>query len=152
LPRIKIIKDPASAGIVGGFTVTEADDGVTVTVSDEVELARVRAAVPDGVAALARGCASGVDRAVQATQNALRVIPEDLLRAARGVLVAVTADPDQALNDVSDAVRLVEAAVSGAAPIHVSVTDADTGGEARVILVAAAGGDASPAWGAAGWT
>ncbi len=138
MARIRIVMDPANAGRVGGFTVTEAEDGVTVAVGDEHELMRVRTAVPEGVAAVAHGHAVGADCAVRATEGALRVIPEDLLRTARGVLVVVTAHPDQARSGVNEALRLVEAAVSGAAPIHVSVTGAELGREARVTVIAGA--------------
>src|SRR3546814_15012710 len=80
-----------------------------------VDFADVRTVMSEmGMAMMGTGCASGPNRAREATEAAIRnPLLEDVnLQGARGILVNITAGPDLSLGEYSDVGSIIEAFAS----------------------------------------
>jgi cell division protein FtsZ len=85
------------------------------------------------------GCASGPNRAREATEAAIRnPLLEDVnLQGARGILVNITAGPDLSLGEYSDVGNIIEQFASEHATVKVgTVIDPDMRDELHVTVVA----------------
>ena len=92
-----------------------------------------------GMAMMGTGCASGPNRAREATEAAIRnPLLEDVnLQGARGILVNITAGPDLSLGEYSDVGSIIEAFASEHAMVKVgTVIDPDMRDELHVTVVA----------------
>src|SRR5690606_17520242 len=92
-----------------------------------------------GMAMMITGCASGPNRAREATEAAIRnPLLEDVnLTGARGILVNITAGPDLSLGEYSDVGSIIEQFASDAATVKVgTVIDPDMRDELHVTVVA----------------
>ena len=92
-----------------------------------------------GMAMMGTGCASGPNRAREATEAAIRnPLLEDVnLQGARGILVNITAGPDLSLGEYSDVGNIIEQFASEHATVKVgTVIDADMRDELHVTVVA----------------
>jgi cell division protein FtsZ len=92
-----------------------------------------------GMAMMGTGCASGPNRAREATEAAIRnPLLEDVnLQGARGILVNITAGPDLSLGEYSDVGSIIEAFASDHAMVKVgTVIDPDMRDELHVTVVA----------------
>ncbi|MGE8353415.1 MAG: cell division protein FtsZ, partial [Pseudomonas protegens] len=92
-----------------------------------------------GMAMMGTGCASGPNRAREATEAAIRnPLLEDVnLEGARGILVNITAGPDLSLGEYSDVGSIIEAFASEHAMVKVgTVIDPDMRDELHVTVVA----------------
>ena len=91
------------------------------------------------MAMMGTGCASGPNRAREATEAAIRnPLLEDVnLQGARGILVNITAGPDLSLGEYSDVGNIIEQFASEHATVKVgTVIDADMRDELHVTVVA----------------
>ncbi len=91
------------------------------------------------MAMMGTGCASGPNRAREATEAAIRnPLLEDVnLQGARGILVNITAGPDLSLGEYSDVGSIIEQFASEHATVKVgTVIDADMRDELHVTVVA----------------
>ena len=91
------------------------------------------------MAMMGTGCASGPNRAREATEAAIRnPLLEDVnLQGARGILVNITAGPDLSLGEYSDVGSIIEAFASEHAMVKVgTVIDPDMRDELHVTVVA----------------
>jgi cell division protein FtsZ len=92
-----------------------------------------------GMAMMGTGCASGPNRAREATEAAIRnPLLEDVnLQGARGILVNITAGPDLSLGEYSDVGNIIEQFASEQATVKVgTVIDPDMRDELHVTVVA----------------
>jgi cell division protein FtsZ len=92
-----------------------------------------------GMAMMGTGCASGPNRAREATEAAIRnPLLEDVnLQGARGILVNITAGPDLSLGEYSDVGNIIEQFASEHATVKVgTVIDPDMRDELHVTVVA----------------
>jgi cell division protein FtsZ len=92
-----------------------------------------------GMAMMGTGCASGPNRAREATEAAIRnPLLEDVnLQGARGILVNITAGLDLSLGEYAAVGEIIEAFASEAATVKVgAVIDADMRDELHVTVVA----------------
>jgi cell division protein FtsZ len=92
-----------------------------------------------GMAMMGTGCASGPNRAREATEAAIRnPLLEDVnLQGARGILVNITAGPDLSLGEYSDVGSIIEQFASEHATVKVgTVIDPDMREELHVTVVA----------------
>ena len=105
-----------------------------------VDFADVRTVMSEmGMAMMGTGCASGPNRAREATEAAIRnPLLEDVnLEGARGILVNITAGPDLSLGEYSDVGSIIEAFASEHAMVKVgTVIDPDMRDELHVTVVA----------------
>ncbi|MCH5550305.1 cell division protein FtsZ [Pseudomonas syringae pv. syringae] len=105
-----------------------------------VDFADVRTVMSEmGMAMMGTGCASGPNRAREATEAAIRnPLLEDVnLQGARGILVNITAGPDLSLGEYSDVGSIIEAFASEHAMVKVgTVIDPDMRDELHVTVVA----------------
>ena len=105
-----------------------------------VDFADVRTVMSEmGMAMMGTGCASGPNRAREATEAAIRnPLLEDVnLEGARGILVNITAGPDLSLCEYSDVGSIIEAFASEHAMVKVgTVIDPDMRDELHVTVVA----------------
>ena len=137
------------AGLLWAFA--KADDvlaGAVRGISDiikrpgmiNVDFADVKTVMSEmGMAMMGTGCASGPNRAREATEAAIRnPLLEDVnLQGARGILVNITAGPDLSLGEYSDVGNIIEQFASEQATVKVgTVIDPDMRDELHVTVVA----------------
>ncbi len=137
------------AGLLSAFA--KADDvlaGAVRGISDiikrpgmiNVDFADVRTVMSEmGMAMMGTGCASGPNRAREATEAAIRnPLLEDVnLQGARGILVNITAGLDLSLGEYAAVGEIIEAFASEAATVKVgAVIDPDMRDELHVTVVA----------------
>ncbi|WP_287029097.1 cell division protein FtsZ [Pseudomonas sp. UBA6310] len=105
-----------------------------------VDFADVKTVMSEmGMAMMGTGCASGPNRAREATEAAIRnPLLEDVnLQGARGILVNITAGPDLSLGEYSDVGNIIEQFSSEHATVKVgTVIDPDMRDELHVTVVA----------------
>ncbi|WP_462381551.1 cell division protein FtsZ [Pseudomonas sp. Marseille-QA0892] len=105
-----------------------------------VDFADVKTVMSEmGMAMMGTGCASGPNRAREATEEAIRnPLLEDVnLQGARGILVNITAGPDLSLGEYSDVGSIIEQFASEHATVKVgTVIDPDMRDELHVTVVA----------------
>jgi cell division protein FtsZ len=105
-----------------------------------VDFADVKTVMSEmGMAMMGTGCASGPNRAREATEAAIRnPLLEDVnLQGARGILVNITAGPDLSLGEYSDVGNIIEQFASEQATVKVgTVIDPDMRDELHVTVVA----------------
>jgi cell division protein FtsZ len=105
-----------------------------------VDFADVKTVMSEmGMAMMGTGCASGPNRAREATEAAIRnPLLEDVnLQGARGILVNITAGPDLSLGEYSDVGSIIEQFASEHATVKVgTVIDPDMREELHVTVVA----------------
>jgi cell division protein FtsZ len=105
-----------------------------------VDFADVKTVMSEmGMAMMGTGCASGPNRAREATEAAIRnPLLEDVnLQGARGILVNITAGPDLSLGEYSDVGNIIEQFASEHATVKVgTVIDPDMRDELHVTVVA----------------
>ncbi|WP_017904847.1 cell division protein FtsZ [Pseudomonas asplenii] len=127
--------DDVLAGAVRGISDIIKRPGMI-----NVDFADVRTVMSEmGMAMMGTGCASGPNRAREATEAAIRnPLLEDVnLQGARGILVNITAGPDLSLGEYSDVGSIIEAFASEAAMVKVgTVIDPDMRDELHVTVVA----------------
>ncbi len=127
--------DDVLAGAVRGIS-----DIITRPGMINVDFADVRTVMSEmGMAMMGTGCASGPNRAREATEAAIRnPLLEDVnLQGARGILVNITAGPDLSLGEYSDVGSIIEAFASEHAMVKVgTVIDPDMRDELHVTVVA----------------
>jgi cell division protein FtsZ len=126
--------DDVLAGAVRGISDIIKRPGMI-----NVDFADVRTVMSEmGMAMMGTGCASGPNRAREATEAAIRnPLLEDVnLQGARGILVNITAGPDLSLGEYSD-VGSIKAFASEHAMVKVgTVIDPDMRDELHVTVVA----------------
>ncbi|MFA0967540.1 cell division protein FtsZ [Pseudomonas amygdali] len=127
--------DDVLAGAVRGISDIIKRPGMI-----NVNFADVRTVMSEmGMAMMGTGCASGPNRAREATEAAIRnPLLEDVnLQGARGILVNITAGPDLSLGEYSDVGSIIEAFASEHAMVKVgTVIDPDMRDELHVTVVA----------------
>ena len=127
--------DDVLAGAVRGISDIIKRPGMI-----NVDFADVRTVMSEmGMAMMGTGCASGPNRAREATEAAIRnPLLEDVTRqGARGILVNITAGPDLSLGEYSDVGSIIEAFASEHAMVKVgTVIDPDMRDELHVTVVA----------------
>ena len=127
--------DDVLAGAVRGISDIIKRPGMI-----NVDVADVRTVMSEmGMAMMGTGCASGPNRAREATEAAIRnPLLEDVnLQGARGILVNITAGPDLSLGEYSDVGSIIEAFASDHAMVKVgTVIDPDMRDELHVTVVA----------------
>jgi len=127
--------DDVLAGAVRGISDIIKRPGMI-----NVDFADVRTVMSEmGMAMMGTGCASGPNRAREATEAAIRnPLLEDVnLQGARGILVNITAGPDLSLGEYSDVGSIIEAFASDSAMVKVgTVIDPDMRDELHVTVVA----------------
>ena len=127
--------DDVLAGAVRGISDIIKRPGMI-----NVDFADVRTVMSEmGMAMMGTGCASGPNRAREATEAAIRnPLLEDVnLEGARGILVNITAGPDLSLGEYSDVCSIIEAFASEHAMVKVgTVIDPDMRDELHVTVVA----------------
>jgi cell division protein FtsZ len=105
-----------------------------------VDFADVKTVMSEmGMAMMGTGCASGPNRAREATEAAIRnPLLEDVnLQGARGILVNITAGPDLSLGEYSDVGNIIEQFASEHATVKVgTVIDSEMRDELHVTVVA----------------
>lgn len=92
-----------------------------------------------GMAMMGTGCASGPNRAREATEEAIRnpLLDDVNINGARGILVSITAGPDLTLGEYAEVGGIIEAFSSDEAMVKVgTVIDPDMGDELHVTVVA----------------
>lgn len=116
--------DDVLAGAVRGISDIIKRPGMI-----NVDFADVKTVMSEmGMAMMGTGCASGPNRAREATEAAIRnPLLEDVnLQGARGILVNITAGPDLSLGEYSDVGNIIEQFASEHATVKVgTVIDAD---------------------------
>lgn len=127
--------DDVLAGAVRGISDIIKRPGMI-----NVDFADVKTVMSEmGMAMMGTGCASGPNRAREATEAAIRnPLLEDVnLQGARGILVNITAGPDLSLGEYSDVGSIIEQFASEHATVKVgTVIDADMRDELHVTVVA----------------
>ena len=127
--------DDVLAGAVRGISDIIKRPGMI-----NVDFADVRTVMSEmGMAMMGTGCATGPNRAREATEAAIRnPLLEDVnLEGARGILVNITAGPDLSLGEYSDVGSIIEAFASEHAMVKVgTVIDPDMRDELHVTVVA----------------
>ena len=127
--------DDVLAGAVRGISDIIKRPGMI-----NVDFADVRTVMSEmGMAMMGTGCASGPNRAREATEAAIRnPLLEDVnLEGARGILVNITAGPALSLGEYSDVGSIIEAFASEHAMVKVgTVIDPDMRDELHVTVVA----------------
>ncbi|PBP44628.1 cell division protein FtsZ [Pseudomonas syringae] len=127
--------DDVLAGAVRGISDIIKRPGMI-----NVDFADVRTVMSEmGMAMMGTGCASGPNRAREATEAAIRnPLLEDVnFQGARGILVNITAGPDLSLGEYSDVGSIIEAFASEHAMVKVgTVIDPDMRDELHVTVVA----------------
>ena len=127
--------DDVLAGAVRGISDIIKRPGMI-----NVDFADVRTVMSEmGMAMMGNGCATGPNRAREATEAAIRnPLLEDVnLQGARGILVNITAGPDLSLGEYSDVGSIIEAFASEHAMVKVgTVIDPDMRDELHVTVVA----------------
>lgn len=127
--------DDVLAGAVRGISDIIKRPGMI-----NVDFADVKTVMSEmGMAMMGTGCASGPNRAREATEAAIRnPLLEDVnLQGARGILVNITAGPDLSLGEHSDVGNIIEQFASEHATVKVgTVIDADMRDELHVTVVA----------------
>ena len=127
--------DDVLAGAVRGISDIIKRPGMI-----NVDFADVKTVMSEmGMAMMGTGCASGPNRAREATEAAIRnPLLEDVnLEGARGILVNITAGPDLSLGEYSDVGSIIEAFASEHAMVKVgTVIDPDMRDELHVTVVA----------------
>jgi cell division protein FtsZ len=127
--------DDVLAGAVRGISDIIKRPGMI-----NVDFADVKTVMSEmGMAMMGTGCASGPNRAREATEAAIRnPLLEDVnLQGARGILVNITAGPDLSLGEYSDVGNIIEQFASEAATVKVgTVIDPDMRDELHVTVVA----------------
>ncbi|MFC5369929.1 cell division protein FtsZ [Arcanobacterium bovis] len=138
-----------NVGIIEAFRMADEvlNSGVKgisdlITKAGEINLdfADVKAIMKDaGTALMGIGSASGADRALRATENAISSpLLEARIDGAHGVLLAFTASTDLGLTEYSEASNLVKEAVDPNANIIIGLMiDESLGDELRVTVIAA---------------
>lgn len=105
-----------------------------------VDFADVKTVMSEmGMAMMGTGCASGPNRAREATEEAIRnPLLEDVnLQGARGILVNITAGPDLSLGEYSEVGNIIDQFASESATVKVgTVIDPDMRDELHVTVVA----------------
>ena len=127
--------DDVLAGAVRGISDIIKRPGMI-----NVDFADVKTVMSEmGMAMMGTGCASGPNRAREATEAAIRnPLLEDVnLQGARGILVNITAGPDLSLGEYSDVGNIIEQFASEQATVKVgTVIDPDMRDELHVTVVA----------------
>ncbi len=127
--------DDVLAGAVRGISDIIKRPGMI-----NVDFADVRTVMSEmGMAMMGTGCASGPNRAREATEAAIRnpLLEGVNLQGARGILVNITAGPDLSLGEYSDVGSIIEAFASEHAMVKVgTVIDPDMRDELHVTVVA----------------
>ncbi|HZJ94205.1 MAG TPA: cell division protein FtsZ [Thiopseudomonas sp.] len=127
--------DDVLAGAVRGISDIIKRPGMI-----NVDFADVKTVMSEmGMAMMGTGCASGPNRAREATEEAIRnPLLEDVnLNGARGILVNITAGPDLTLGEYAEVGGIIEAFASNEAMVKVgTVIDPDMRDELHVTVVA----------------
>ena len=127
--------DDVLTGAVRGISDIMLREGLM-----NVDFADVKTVMSEmGMAMMGTGCASGPNRAREATEAAIRnPLLEDVnLQGARGILVNITAGPDLSLGEYSDVGNIIEQFASEHATVKVgTVIDPDMRDELHVTVVA----------------
>src|SRR5699024_6562408 len=127
--------DDVLAGAVRGISDIIKRPGMI-----NVDFADVKTVMSEmGMAMMGTGCASGPNRAREATEEAIRnPLLEDVnLNGARGILVNITAGPDLTLGEYAEVGGIIEAFASSEAMVKVgTVIDPDMRDELHVTVVA----------------
>ena len=127
--------DDVLAGAVRGISDIIKRPGMI-----NVDFADVKTVMSEmGMAMMGTGCASGPNRAREATEEAIRnPLLEDVnLNGARGILVNITAGPDLTLGEYAEVGSIIEAFASDEAMVKVgTVIDPDMRDELHVTVVA----------------
>lgn len=134
IEAFKMADDVLHSGVKG------ISDLITKPGVVNVDFADVKAIMKDaGTALMGIGSASGPDRAVLATENAISSpLLEASINGAHGVLLAFTASTDLSISEYSDASKLVKEAVDpNANIIHGLFIDEQLGDELQVTVIAA---------------
>ena len=127
--------DDVLTGAVRGISDIMLREGLM-----NVDFADVKTVMSEmGMAMMGTGCASGPNRAREATEAAIRnPLLEDVnLQGARGILVNITAGLDLSLGEYAAVGEIIEAFASEHATVKVgAVIDPDMGDELHVTVVA----------------
>ncbi len=127
--------DDVLAGAVRGISDIIKRPGMI-----NVDFADVKTVMSEmGMAMMGTGCASGTNRAREATEEAIRnPLLEDVnLHGARGILVNITAGPDLSLGEYAEVGSIIEEFASDEAMVKVgTVIDPDMRDELHVTVVA----------------
>ncbi len=127
--------DDVLAGAVRGISDIIKRPGMI-----NVDFADVKTVMSEmGMAMMGTGCASGPNRAREATEEAIRnPLLEDVnLHGARGILVNMTAGPDLSLGEYAEVGSIIEEFASDEAMVKVgTVIDPDMRDELHVTVVA----------------
>lgn len=127
--------DDVLAGAVRGISDIIKRPGMI-----NVDFADVKTVMSEmGMAMMGTGCATGPNRAREATESAIRnPLLEDVnLQGARGILVNITAGPDLSLGEYSDVGDIIEQFASDQAMVKVgTVIDPEMRDELHVTVVA----------------
>ncbi|OEC47207.1 cell division protein FtsZ [Pseudomonas sp. 1D4] len=127
--------DDVLAGAVRGISDIIKRPGMI-----NVDFADVKTVMSEmGMAMMGTGCASGPNRAREATEAAIRnpLLDDVNLQGARGILVNITAGPDLSLGEYSDVGSIIEQFASENATVKVgTVIDPDMRDELHVTVVA----------------
>jgi len=127
--------DDVLAGAVRGISDIIKRPGMI-----NVDFADVKTVMSEmGMAMMGTGCASGPNRAREATEEAIRnPLLEDVnLNGARGILVNITAGPDLTLGEYAEVGSIIEAFASDEAMVKVgTVIDPEMRDELHVTVVA----------------
>ncbi|MBM7825591.1 cell division protein FtsZ [Arcanobacterium pluranimalium] len=138
--NIGIIEAFRMADEVLNSGVKGISDLITKAGEINLDFADVKAIMKDaGTALMGIGSASGADRALRATENAISSpLLEARIDGAHGVLLAFTASTDLGLTEYSEASNLVKEAVDPNANIIIGLMiDESLGDELRVTVIAA---------------
>ena len=120
--------------------VKGTSDLITIPGLVNLDFADVKAIMKDaGTALMGIGAASGEDRAMRATENAISSpLLEASIDGAHGVLLSFQAGADFSMKEMSGAARLVKESVDPNANIIVgTIVDESLGDEVRVTVIAA---------------
>lgn len=127
--------DDVLAGAVRGISDIIKRPGMI-----NVDFADVKTVMSEmGMAMMGTGCASGLNRAREATEEAIRnpLLDDVNLNGARGILVNITAGPDLSLGEYAEVGNIIEAFASDEAMVKVgTVIDPDMRDELHVTVVA----------------
>ncbi|GAB3368989.1 cell division protein FtsZ [Azotobacter armeniacus] len=127
--------DDVLAGAVRGISDIIKRPGMI-----NVDFADVKTVMSEmGMAMMGTGCASGPNRAREATEAAIRnpLLEDVYLQGARGILVNITAGPDLSLGEYSDVGNIIEQFASEQAMVKVgTVIDPEMRDELHVTVVA----------------
>ncbi|MDY0249025.1 MAG: cell division protein FtsZ [Pseudomonas sp.] len=127
--------DDVLAGAVRGISDIIKRPGMI-----NVDFADVKTVMSEmGMAMMGTGCASGPNRAREATEEAIRnpLLDDVNLNGARGILVNITAGPDLSLGEYAEVGSIIEAFASDEAMVKVgTVIDPDMRDELHVTVVA----------------